>query len=237
MFLLKTARVLAGLLLVPVCVALSRTVWQLVVAIQPQNLSHFPPAAIALCSGFTIWLLVYFFLPAPVRTYVLAHELTHALWGLLMGARVSGMKVAKDKGSVTLSKTNFLITLAPYFFPLYTVIVIALYYITSIFYPVEPYFIWWLALVGFSWGFHLTFTISSLAQHQTDIQEYGYVFSYVIIYLFNVLGIALWIVMVSSVTLEQFILFFKKDLIITGSWIWNLSVQVHREAIRRWHSN
>ncbi|MBA4386835.1 MAG: hypothetical protein C0404_02570 [Verrucomicrobia bacterium] len=223
---LRITRLTVGILLLPVCYAASRSLVQLVKAIPTDSSSLIPPAAAAICGGFLVWLVMYFVLPTPVRTYVLAHELTHALWGTLMGARVSNIKVAKDKGSVTVSKTNFIITLAPYFFPLYTFIIIAAYLVLSIFYDVEPYFLWWLGLVGFTWGFHMTFTISSLLQHQSDIHECGYVFSYAVIYLFNVLGIALWVVMVSAATLEQFVLLCQDSLIVTAGAIWHLARQI-----------
>jgi hypothetical protein len=192
-------------MLLPVCAAATRTVIELVRDAQPASTAAVPASALALGGGFLLWLVIFLTLPRPVRTYVLAHELTHALWGALMGARVLQMRVSREKGSVTLSKTNFLITLAPYFFPLYTAIVIVGYYVTGIFADVERYHLVWLALVGFTWGFHFTFTITTLLQHQTDIQECGRVFSYAVIYLLNVLGIALWIVMVSAPTLEQMV--------------------------------
>jgi hypothetical protein len=118
-----------------------------------------------------------------------------------MGARVSSMRVSRDRGSVTLSKTNFLITLAPYFFPLYTVLIIGLYVLLGIWIDVNAYELVWLALVGFTWSFHLTFTVRMLLQHQSDIRECGYLFSYAVIYLLNVLGVALWTVLVSRATL------------------------------------
>jgi hypothetical protein len=131
--------------------------------------------------------------------------LTHALWGILRGAKVKNIRVAKDQGSVTLSKSDFLITLAPYFFPLYTFIVIVAYYIISIFIVMQPYELIWLGLVGFTWGFHFCFTITTMMQTQSDIKECGYLFSYTIIYMLNVFGITLWVVLVSDVALDDMI--------------------------------
>ena len=82
-----------------------------------------PLGAVAVIAGLVAQLAVWKFLPLPVRAYVLGHELTHALWGLLFGARVSKLRVGTSGGSVTLSKSNVWITLAPYFFPFYTVVV------------------------------------------------------------------------------------------------------------------
>ena len=148
--------------------------------------------------GFVSWVILFFLLPRPFRTYVLAHELTHALWALMMGGRVGKMKIGKTGGHVELSKTNFIITLAPYFFPFYTVLVIAAYYLTGLAADVEPYRCWWLGAVGLTWAFHITFTINMLSQHQPDVQEHGRIFSYTVIYSMNLLVIGIWMVLIGS---------------------------------------
>jgi len=194
-----------GVLLLPFCWAGTRTLVSLIRAAEPAGRSVLSFAVLALGGGFLLWMVLYLALPHPVRSYVLAHELTHALWGSFMGAKVSRVRVSQQSGSVTLSKSNFLIALAPYFFPFYTVIVIIVYFVMSILVNVQAYTLYWLGLVGFTWGFHLTFTASTLLQHQSDIKEYGHLFSYVVIYLMNILGICLWIVVVSPATLEQMV--------------------------------
>ena len=55
--------------------------------------------------------------------YVFGHELTHALWVWLMGGRVSRFRVGRDGGHIVTDKNNFWIALAPYFFPLYSLLV------------------------------------------------------------------------------------------------------------------
>jgi hypothetical protein len=159
----------------------------------------------ALPIGFTLWFIIYMLFPKPWRTYVLAHELTHALWGLMMGARIGKMNVKRDGGSVELSKTNFVISLAPYFFPLYTVIVILVYLGVGFF--IDLTHLRWigLGLVGFTWSFHLTFTIAMLSQHQSDVHYNGRLFSYSIVYLFNVLGICCWITAVGAPSWDDFV--------------------------------
>jgi hypothetical protein len=203
---MKILYFLAGLVLVPACIAVSRTLVLLIESIQPETTLAIPPSAWALGGGFTIWVIAFYCLPRPVRSYVLAHELTHALWAALTGIKVHGMQVRKETGRVVLGGTNFMVVLAPYFFPLYTMLVICLYYLSGVFYDVQKFSLLWLALVGLSWGFHFTFTITTLMQHQSDIHQYGRLFSYSIIYLFNVLGITLWVVIVSDPTLEEMIL-------------------------------
>jgi hypothetical protein len=198
-------RFLIGLLLIPVAVSVTWAAAALLADVRPAALSGLPAGAWALLGGIAGWNLVYLTLPRPTRTYVLAHELTHALWAALLGARVHSIRVRGETGSVEISGHHFLIALAPYFFPLYTVLVIGLYYALGVFVPVERYDLVWLGLVGFTWGFHATFTIAMLRRRQSDVQAYGHLFSYAVIYLLNVVGITVWVIMVSSATLEQWV--------------------------------
>lgn len=200
---MRPLKFVVGLLPLPVCYASARTLVDLVLAIRPESLSELPLSAWSLIGGFVFWLVFWFAMPMPVRTYVLGHELTHALWGMVMGARVSKLKVSGKGGSVQLSKTNFLITLAPYFFPFYTFLVICAWFLLSVFYDLRTYEPFWLALIGLTWGFHVTFTVSALTQHQTDVTDHGYVFSYAIIVLFNLLGLCLVVAIVSTPTLDD----------------------------------
>jgi hypothetical protein len=209
-----------GLLLLPLCAAVTMTLVSLIGSIEMDPHSVFPVSALAMGGGFLLWMAVFILLPRPVRGYVLAHELTHAIWGWLMGARVHDISVKKESGSVTLSKTNFLITLAPYFFPLYTVLAIATYYVTGIFWDVDKYHLFWLGLVGFTWSFHCTFTILTLMQRQSDIRECGRLFSYAVIYIFNITGVALWVVLVSSASIEQLIRSLGSDTLAVTSFLW-----------------
>lgn len=198
-------RILVALALLPLCLAFTETAFDLLVMAQPPGGGIIPATAQAVGGGYLLWLVIFFTMPRPVRSYVLAHELTHALWAALMGGRVSKLRISKTGGSVIVSKTNFLITLAPYFFPLYTALVILLYVVLGFFVSVEEYYLVWLALVGFTWGFHFTFTVTTLLQHQSDIEEYGHLFSYVIIYVLNILGVCVWVTMVASPTLRDLV--------------------------------
>jgi len=76
--------------------------------------------------GAVLWLIAFFGLPRPILIYVFGHELTHALWVWLMGGRVSRFRVGPDGGHVVTTKANFWIALAPYFFPIYSILTIAI---------------------------------------------------------------------------------------------------------------
>lgn len=193
----KFLKMLIGIGMLPLCWAVSIAIYKLYQTSIGSDVSS-GWEAWSLPVGFLLWVLVFFLLPRPVRTYVLGHELTHALWALMMGGRIGKMSVGKTGGYVELSKSNFVITLAPYFFPFYTFLVIAAYYLAGLSLDIEPYRTWWLGAVGLSWSFHITFTIHMLSQQQPDIQEHGRIFSYSVIYIMNVLVIGIWMVMIGS---------------------------------------
>src|SRR4029078_1946400 len=89
--------------------------------------------------GVVLWLIAFFGLPPPIVLYVFGHELTHALWVWMMGGRVSRFRVGREGGHILTDKNNFLIALAPYFFPLYSILVLALYGGLSLFVDMQPY--------------------------------------------------------------------------------------------------
>lgn len=147
------------------------------------------PAVFWIAVGFAAFVAVSLFFPAPMRAYVLGHELTHALWALLFGARVSRLRVARSGGSVSVSKSNVLITLAPYFFPFYTAVVVLAAVVFRLCAGRLPCVGAWLAAVGFTWAFHVAFTVRALAQRQPDVDVYGTFFSLVFIWLANFAGV------------------------------------------------
>ena len=201
---LRAAKFLTGLLLLPLCLALSMTLWRAIV-ILAQSPTRLPLLhAFAGVSGIVLWAVIWIFLPPMTRTYVLGHELTHALWTMLFGGKASGLKVGERGGSVRVSKNNAWITLSPYFFPLYTFIVALVWLLSAWLVPaVKPYapiFVFW---VGMTWSFHLTFTLRFLAYNQPDVREHGRLFSYALIYALNVLSIGAALVAVGSWTFPE----------------------------------
>lgn len=200
----RLAKFLIGLLLLPLCTALTMTLWR-AIAILAQSPTRLPLLpAFAGVAGIVLWAVVWLFLPPLTRTYVLGHELTHALWTVLFGGKASGLKVSARGGSVRVSKNNFWITLAPYFFPLYTFVVALAWLLSAWLFPaVKPYspiFVFW---IGMTWSFHLTFTLRFLAYNQPDVREHGRLFSYALIYALNALSIGAALVAVGSWTFSE----------------------------------
>lgn len=148
--------------------------------------------------GAVLWLIAFFGLPRPLLVYVFGHELTHALWVWLMGGRVSQFRVRRDGGHIVTDRNNFWIALAPYFFPLYSIIAIASFGVLSLFTDVSAYGRVLYATIGVTWAFHFTFTCWMIPKSQTDLTDHGTFFSLTVIYLMNLLLLSAMLVVASG---------------------------------------
>lgn len=143
--------------------------------------------------------------PRPLRVYVFAHELTHAIWAQAMGGRVFRFEHSREGGCVVTDTHNFWIALAPYFHPLYAIVVIAAYGAGSVVYDLSNYTPALFALLGVTWSFHLSFTLWMIPKGQSDLAVNGTFFSLAVIYLMNlVLLTALLIFATPQVTFLGF---------------------------------
>ena len=195
-------RMLLGVALLPMCWGVVRAFYDSVLAAAGDS-GGVTAESIALVGDMVAFVLCWMAVPHPVKTYVLGHELTHALWGLVFGAVPSKLRVSAAGGSVNLTKSNMLITLAPYFFPFYTFLVIVVALITSAFIRPLPWLPLWMFTVGFTWAFHALFTLETLAQRQPDVKLYGRIFSWVFIFLANVVLVLVFLAAVTSLTFAQ----------------------------------
>ena len=216
-----------AIMMLPLCVAVTLATRDLLIRAAAST-EHFTAAVFAVVGGGVIWTLIYIFLPNPMRAYILGHELAHAIWGIVFGAKVSKLKVKANGGSVRLTKTNTLITLAPYFFPFYTMLLAVIWLIFRWFFDPVPFPLLWLFLTGLSWSFHVTFTCNSLLIHQPDIVACGRFFSYVLIYLLNMLGIGLWLVCTTPAAATDY----AADLVTHTRTVSGGLIDLARQAVR-----
>lgn len=189
---MKLVKFFVALLLLPAALGLTLTLWRVAQEIAFSRSAYAGGIGWAFWGGYGLWLVVFALLPKTIRTYVLGHELTHALWAWCMGARVGGLRVRKTGGQVRTSKTNWAIALAPYFFPFYAMMFMLLFFSAHWVWGLDRW--WWVLffLVGLGWSFHVTFTVLMLlTTSQPDLQSQGVFFSLVIIYLMNLLTILL----------------------------------------------
>jgi hypothetical protein len=144
--------------------------------------------------------------------HVMAHELTHILWAFLFGGQAKEMKVSVNGGRVLINRTNFIITLAPYFFPLYTFLCIGVYLMAKDqFLPYIAFFI------GASLAFHIALTLFSMRASQSDFYEDSNVFfSLSFVFIMNLIVIAFVLSLMSD---KVKFLDFMKGIAIKSVWI------------------
>jgi hypothetical protein len=177
----KWCKTILALLLLPVCIGAGWALW-LVLKASGQADTFWVAAG----SGAACWIVVYWLLPKPMWVYVFGHELTHALWTWALGGRVKKFKASAKGGHVVVTKNNFVIALAPYFFPLYAMLVVAAFGLGNLVWDWRHYAAWFHLCLGAAYAFHLTLTWHILRHSQSDITDQGYLFSAVVIFLGNI---------------------------------------------------
>jgi hypothetical protein len=170
-----------AVVLLPVCAGAGAALWKVLRASGAAD-----TVWVAALAGAGCWLAIYLLLPKPMWVYVFGHELTHALWTWLLGGQVKKFKTSAKGGHVVVTKNNFAIALAPYFFPLYAVLVALVFLGGNWLWHWQPYVVWFHLLLGAAYAFHVTLTWHILKSSQSDITEQGYLFSAVIIFLGNI---------------------------------------------------
>ena len=183
---LKWIKFIIAVPLLPLCAAAAMALWRVLCASGRADVVWVP-----LLAGAACWFVVFLLLPKPMWIYVFGHELTHALWTWILGGRVKKMKVSSAGGHVVISKTNFVIALAPYFFPFYAAVVIGVFVVGQFIWPRVEYLVWFHLALGAAYAFHVTLTWHALQTRQTDITSQGYLFSAVVIFLGNCLVLLL----------------------------------------------
>ncbi|HLH55349.1 MAG TPA: M50 family metallopeptidase [Verrucomicrobiae bacterium] len=177
----KWCKLIVAILLLPLCAGAGEALWNVLRASGRADTIW-----VAALSGAACWVVIYLLMPKPMWLYVFGHELTHALWTWLMGGRVKKFRASSKGGHVIVTKNNFIIALAPYFFPVYAVLLVVAYWAGNFLWNLRPYAVWFHLVLGAAYGFHVTLTWHILKSTQSDITEQGYLFSAVIIFLGNV---------------------------------------------------
>ena len=177
---LKWLKFLAGLGLLPVCYAAVEVLIR-VLRLSGQMQSFW----IVFAAGAACWVVMFLMLPRPMWLYVAGHELTHAVWTWMFGGRVRKIHISSKGGHVVITRNNFLISLAPYFFPFYAAVTVAVFAAGHLIWGWSRYQPLFHLLLGAAYAFHVTLTLQILQTRQSDLQQHGWFFSMVIIFLGN----------------------------------------------------
>ncbi len=142
--------------------------------------------------GGILYSLFHFYIDQPAFLYVLPHELTHALFAGIFGERIRKIKVRDNGGYVEMTRSNFIIDLAPYFFPFYAFLLTIVDFLLKYFWQYEKYEYLFLLGIGISLAFHYLNSWEVLKYKQTDMlwtgRWFGIVFSVIVnILLLNII--------------------------------------------------
>jgi hypothetical protein len=181
----KTTKIMFGIALLPFCAGFT---WQFGASVF--SIAYKPDLPYYFLAGGLTYLCLHILFKKPILTYVFGHELTHAFFAVLFGGSVKSFQASERGGRVTITKSNFIITLAPYFFPLYTFAALIFYWLANAA-GARWAAGWTIFFAGATFSFHLILTFFFLQTDQSDIRDHGIVFSYPFIYLFNIVFAAL----------------------------------------------
>lgn len=213
----------AGFLLLPLAIGLARgLVWAERFYGRPEILGMSAPAGLFVL-GFLAFAVAYAAFRIPAYPYVLAHEFTHVIFGLVAGARISSLKIKPEEGSVRITHQSILVLLSPYFVPLYLLVVLALFGAFSLLGPMIGTFLGqaFAVLCGAAWGFHFCFTVNSFMQRQTDLEAYGFFFSSAFIVTLNLLVLCLVHVALARIGFRDMIAVCWNRIADSYLWFWD----------------
>jgi len=179
----KILRILIGAVCLPLAVTVSKSFYgQLsgITLLDLQDQRYF-------LWGVACYIILHLFFFKPNYIYNLGHEVVHVLSTWLSFGKAKNLKVSEKGGSVQTTKSNFFISISPYFIPIYTVILCLAYFIVSRFGDVSgavPYIIFF---IGFTLTMHIVLTVDALKVSQPDLIKTGYLFSLSFIYVINII--------------------------------------------------
>ena len=197
---LKILKLIVGILAIPVMFSITQAFYTTITQV-----SEFAGILKYFLWGMAGYVVLHLVFYRPTYAYVLGHESVHAIFAWIMGGKIKSFKVSEEGGSVKTDKSNVVIELSPYFIPIYAIVIMAVYFVVASSYNVNgAVFIF---LIGFALAFHVIMTIEVMKIRQPDIVKSGYFFSIVLVYVLNVIVIALLFgMMFKSFSLKEFFL-------------------------------
>lgn len=138
---------------------------------------------------FCIMIYMIFFRKKTSRFWLIfGHEFTHLIFALLMFKKPSSFLVESNLGGFIgfRASSNFILALAPYFFPTFTVILLLLKPAVN-----HWYYNYYQFFMGLTFGFHLIMTLKQARPWQPDFRATGVLFAYVFTILMNIISITI----------------------------------------------
>jgi len=131
------------------------------------------PSMVWSIAGFFLFVILFFIFGAPVKSYILEHELSHMLFAVLSGTKIRRVSFSRSNAYVKTDRVNLFIALAPYSLPLYTLFVILVYKIVQLLSRSIVVSHLFYLVFGMTLSFHFIATIHYLQLDQPDMRRYG----------------------------------------------------------------
>ncbi len=149
-----------------------------------QSISYFPFFTVrylSLIAGFFCFFISWGMMDKEIKTNmeIAAHEMTHAFFALLTFHKVKGLRVNPDNSGGEMAfegSGNWLIIIAPYFFPLFGfVVMLAIGFFVNLGEQGVNHYIA-NGVLGFFIGYHMDTVGSQIHEKQTDLPKVSYKF-------------------------------------------------------------
>lgn len=145
----------------------------------------------ALFGGFFLYFIMRQMADSSVKTsmQIIAHELTHAFFALLTFHKVKHIRVEADDSGGSMGfegEGNWLIIIAPYFFPLFGFFFMLFISFYTSFAPMNLILN---GILGYFVGYHMDTVASQIHEKQTDLPKVSYRFCWLFLP-----GANLWVV-------------------------------------------
>lgn len=155
--------------------------------------------------------------------YVLGHEMTHATFVYVCGGRISDIHFSSEGGYVMTNKSNILIALSPYFIPFWAAVLISLHSLVSLWWKIPAGGLILTGFLGFTWTFHIVWTVWMIPKDQPDLRENGTFLSLMIIIFANLVLFSLMLCGTSlEVQLSSFAFNWWNNCLDLGEGLWRL---------------
>jgi len=135
-------------------------------------LEHSTPARLGLAmipAGMILWLLCGRFLRF---FHVFEHEVTHLVTGLVFFIQPRQLVASESGGRMEMYGNNFIVSLAPYFVPLLSLVLMAIMPLLD-----SAVRVYACAALGLVTGYHVITNMQEFSLQQPDIRNHGRVFS------------------------------------------------------------
>lgn len=179
----KLLQTILGLLIIPAAIGVGMAFYAAI-----SNINDSAGILRTFERGMLVYFAFHIIVARPVYLYIVGHEVVHVIATWICGGKIVSFSVTPSGGNVVTSKTNVFIELSPYFVPIYTILLAPIFIVLKNIYINIPYlYTSFVFLIGVTMAFHFAMTFEALKLQQSDVMKSGKLFSYLVIFIGNLI--------------------------------------------------